>query len=269
VEYINEHWYHISWDTGAYHTKEGQEIVQHLNIGLSTKKEPYLDKQNTEHVHSQKSNNTEPMTTSKTDTEPPEDQDTPVITHQELQIIDQLTSIMSTMTIANVSTIPQGTTGLSQITTTPPQGGGRSGPPGGGMPPGQPTGRGPPAGPPGGGGGPPTGGLPGGAAPAATGVPNLPGIQNGTLKGAMPTTFDSDCAKTDQFIREFGLYCVVNLNNMTIVSPFRRVALALTFMCRPKVDDWVIQYIDLIGTKVYGDNTTNPPMPTMHQFNDE
>jgi hypothetical protein len=37
----------------------------------------------------------------------------------------------------------------------------------------------------------------------------------------------------------------------------------------PKVDDWVIQYIDLVGTKVYGDNTTNLPMPPTHQFNDE
>jgi hypothetical protein len=40
-------------------------------------------------------------------------------------------------------------------------------------------------------------------------------------------------------------------------------------MCGPKVDDWVVQYIDLVGTKVYGDNTTNPPMPPMYQFNDE
>jgi hypothetical protein len=89
------------------------------------------------------------------------------------------------------------------------------------------------------------------------------------LKGAMPTTFDGDRTKTDQFIQEFGLYQVVNLDNATIVSPFRHVTLALTFMHSPKVDDWVIQYIDLVGTKVYGDNMTNPPMPTTHQFNDE
>jgi hypothetical protein len=139
---------------------------------------------------------------SKTDTESPEDQDTPVITHQELQIIDQLATIMSTTMIANVSTIPQGTISLSQVTTAPPPGGGRSGPPGGGAPPGQPTGGGPPTGPPGGGGGPPARGPPGGTAPipAATAAPNLPGIQNGTLKGAVPMTFDGDRAKTDQFI---------------------------------------------------------------------
>jgi Zinc knuckle len=139
------------------------------------------------------------------------------------------------------------------------------------MPPGQPAGGGPPARPPGGGGGPPAGGPPGGTAPipAAAAAPNLPGIQNGALKGAVPTTFDGDRAKTDQFIREFGLYCVVNLDNTTIVSPFRCVALALIFMCGPKVDDWVIQYIDHVGTKVYSDQTTNPPTPAMHQFNDE
>jgi hypothetical protein len=269
IKYINERWYHISWDVGTYHTKEGREITQHLNIGLGTKKEPYLNKQDTECVHSKKSDDTEPTDTSKTDTEPLEDQDTPVITRQESQIIDQLASIMSTTTITNVSTIPQGTTGLSQITTTPPQGGGRSGPPGGGAPPGQPTGGGPPARPPGGGGRPPAGGPPGEVAPAAMAVPNLPRIQNGILKGAMPTTFNGDCAKTDQFIREFRLYHVVNLDNATIVSPFCWVALALTFMCGPKVDDWVVQYIDLVGTKVYGNNTTNPPMPMTHQFNDK
>jgi hypothetical protein len=40
-------------------------------------------------------------------------------------------------------------------------------------------------------------------------------------------------------------------------------------MRRPKVDDWVVQYIDLVGTKVYSDQTTNLPTPTTHQFNDE
>jgi hypothetical protein len=40
-------------------------------------------------------------------------------------------------------------------------------------------------------------------------------------------------------------------------------------MCGPKVDDWVVQYIDHVSTKVYGDQTTNPPTPATHQFNDE
>jgi hypothetical protein len=62
---------------------------------------------------------------------------------------------------------------------------------------------------------------------------------------------------------------VVNLNNATIVSLFQHVALTLTFMRRPKVDDWVVQYINLIGTKVYGDQSTNPPTPPTYQFNDE
>jgi hypothetical protein len=222
VKYINESWYHISWDVGTYHTKEGREIMQHLNIRLGTKHEPYLDHMDAKCIHSKKSNDTEPTTTSKTNTEPQEDQDTPIITHQESKIINQLATIMSTMMIAIVSTIPQGTTSLSQVTTMPPQGGGQSGPPGGGAPSGQPTGRGPPTGPPGGGGGLPMGGPPGGVAPAPTAaaVPNLPGIQNRALKGAVPTTFDSDRAKTNQFIQEFSLYCVINLDNATIISLF-------------------------------------------------
>jgi hypothetical protein len=195
-------WYHISWDTGTYYTKQGCEITQPLNIGLGTKEEPHLKGINATHIHSKESNNTKPMTASKTNTEPPEEQDTPVITCQESQIIDQLANIMSTTMITNVSTIPQGTMGLSQVTTTPPQSGGRSGPPGGGAPSGQPTGRGAPTGPPGGGGGPPARGLPGGAAPmpVAAAAPNLPRIQNSMLKGAMPTTFNGNRAKTDQFI---------------------------------------------------------------------
>jgi hypothetical protein len=173
-----------------------------LSIRLGTKKEPYLNKQNTEHVHSKKSDDTELTTESKTDTEPSEDQDTPVITHQESQIIDQLASIMGTMTIANISTIPQGTTGLSQVTTVPPQGRGQSGPLGGGAPSGPPAGGGPPTGPPGGGSGPPARGLQGGTVPTPTvvAVLNLPRIQSRALKGAVPTTFDGDYAKTNQFI---------------------------------------------------------------------
>jgi hypothetical protein len=152
--------------------------MQHLAIGLGTKKDPYLEGADAEHIHSKESDDTEPTTTSKTDTEPPKDQDTPIITQQESQIINQLASIMSTTTIVNVSTIPQGMTGISQVTTAPPQGGGRSKPPGGGALPGQPAGRGPPARPPGGGGRPPAGGPPGGAAPApgATAVPNILGV---------------------------------------------------------------------------------------------
>jgi hypothetical protein len=270
VEYINECWYHISWDAGTYHTKEGHEITQHLTIRLGTKKAPYLEEADTVCIHSKESDETEPTIALNTNTEPSKDQDTPVITHQESQIIDQLASIMSTMMIVNVSTIPQGMTGLSQVTMVP-QGGGRSGPPGG-APSGQPTGGsgGLPAGLPGGG-GPPAGGPLGGIPPAAaaTAAPNIPGVQNRALKGAVPTTFNGNRAKTNQFICEFGLYHVVNLNNTTIVSPFHWVALALTFMRGPKVDDWVVQYIDLVGTKVYGDQTTNPPTPTTHQFNDK
>jgi hypothetical protein len=99
VEYINERWYHISWDTGTYHTKEGHEITQHLTIGLGTKKAPYLEEVDAAHVHSKESDETKPTTASKTNTEPSKDQDTLVVTYQESQIIDQLASIMSTMTV--------------------------------------------------------------------------------------------------------------------------------------------------------------------------
>jgi hypothetical protein len=134
IEYINDSWYHISWDAGTYHMKRSWEITKIVDIGLGAKSTPYLEGANAKRVHSKESNDTKLTTASKTDTEPPEDQDTPIITCQESQIIDQLASIMSTTTIANVSTIPQGTTSLSQVTTAPMQSGGCSGPLGGGAP---------------------------------------------------------------------------------------------------------------------------------------
>lgn len=78
-------------------------------------------------------------------------------------------------------------------------------------------------------------------------------ITNGELIGVPPSPFDGDRSKADQFITRFGLYCMINERNSVITNPKRRIALALTYIRGPKVDDWVTQQVNALLTKVVGD----------------
>jgi hypothetical protein len=80
VKYINNKWYHTSWEAETYHAQEDGEVPNCIKCGLGTKENPFLSEGDIECVHSKKSDDTEPTTESKTDTELSEDQDTPVIT---------------------------------------------------------------------------------------------------------------------------------------------------------------------------------------------
>jgi hypothetical protein len=73
---------------------------------------------------------------------------------------------------------------------------------------------------------------------------------NGDLIGIPPATFDGDRRKTDQFITRFRLFCIINERNTVITNPKRRVALALTYIRGPKVDDWVDQQCDAPSREV-------------------
>ena len=84
---------------------------------------------------------------------------------------------------------------------------------------------------------------------------------DGELIGLPPTTFDGDRSKTDQFITRFGLYRILNQRNSVFTNPERRIALALTYISGPKVDDWVSQQFNALSTKVVG-NANH--MPTQH-----
>ena len=62
---------------------------------------------------------------------------------------------------------------------------------------------------------------------------------NGGLKGNAPAIFDGNQSKSKAFLREFQLYRILNSRQELMSIPFRRVALALTYIKEEKVDDWV------------------------------
>ena len=121
---------------------------------------------------------------------------------------------------------PGGTGGTSN-----PGGGGGGGNPGGGGNSGGGSGGGGPRG-----GGPRGGGSNPGAAPAPFAAA---GGANGGLKGNMPTVFDGDRSKSDQFLREFCILMMSNRGHHAIMVPLDRIGVALSYIRGKKVDDWV------------------------------
>ena len=115
--------------------------------------------------------------------------------------------------------------------TTPggagPSGGG-GGPPGGG------------GGAPGGGGGTPGGGGGGNPAQAAVG--------DGKPMGALPTIFEGDCSKAESFLREFSTYLLVNYDVPALASFIKRIAIALTCIKVPEVNQWTQQQLEWLMT---------------------
>jgi len=74
-------------------------------------------------------------------------------------------------------------------------------------------------------------------APQAGPIPNA----NGAMKGHAPEIFDGQRKNAAKFIRELGLWKICKIRNEAMTNPFQRVALALSYMKGPKVDDWVLQ----------------------------
>ena len=133
----------------------------------------------------------------------------------------------------------------------------------------------PPQGPPGGGGGSGGGGGQGpGANPAAPNPPPaqqagvLPGA-NGAMKGHAPEIFDGQRKNAAKFMREFGLWKICNVRNEAMINPFQRIALALSYMKGPKVDDWVLQQGDRLTIHVQGNTLINLMIPPTHCDDDE
>jgi hypothetical protein len=116
--------------------------------------------------------------------------------------------------------------------------GGGGGNPGGGSNPGGGGGN------PGGGGGNP-GGNPGVPNPPAA-PPMPPANQDARLMGSAPTEFDGDRAKADQFINELQHYFRINATVPGLQSWIRRVAIALTFIKGPTVDEWALNQGDWV-----------------------
>jgi hypothetical protein len=108
---------------------------------------------------------------------------------------------------------------------------------------------GPPNGPPGGPPGSPLGN--GGAGPGdvsrndhpiplpPAGLP--PPATYGGLKGTTPMIFDGNRKSTKLFMQEFTLYRMINQDSQTMHNAYTRVALVLSFMRGPAINDWVLQ----------------------------
>ena len=76
-----------------------------------------------------------------------------------------------------------------------------------------------------------------------TTIPQQPGpapaqTSNGGLFGSPPEAFDGDRAKAQAFYRSFVRYWKLNIDKTVVTEPYRRVALFLSYLKGPKVEDW-------------------------------
>ncbi|KAH9017702.1 hypothetical protein EDB85DRAFT_2154956 [Lactarius pseudohatsudake] len=62
---------------------------------------------------------------------------------------------------------------------------------------------------------------------------------SGGLRGLPPAVFTGDRSKSDQFLRDFRRFKILNRSNDIMSNPFNRVMHALSYMRGPNVDDWV------------------------------
>ena len=89
------------------------------------------------------------------------------------------------------------------------------------------------------------------------------------MKGHTPEIFDGQRKNAAKFMREFGLWKICNVRNKAMINPFQRIALALSYMKGPKVDDWVLQQGDNLTIRVQGNTLVNPMIPPTHRDDDE
>jgi hypothetical protein len=90
---------------------------------------------------------------------------------------------------------------------------------------------------------------------------------DGGLKGTTPTIFDGNRKNTKQYTQEFTLYRMINQDSNTMQNAYIRMALALSFMRGPAINDWVLQQTEKLYLKCNGD-PMNGIVPT-YQTDDE
>jgi hypothetical protein len=73
------------------------------------------------------------------------------------------------------------------------------------------------------------------------------------MKGQPPTIFDGTRSKTTQFMIEFQLWWMINNQAEVMTNPSSRIALCLSFIRGPKVDNWVTEKINQLRRAVLGD----------------
>lgn len=73
------------------------------------------------------------------------------------------------------------------------------------------------------------------------------------MKGAPPAVFDGTRTKTQQFMTEFQLWWMINSKSEVMTEAFQRIALCLSFIRGPKVDNWVAEKINQLRIAIAGD----------------
>ena len=118
--------------------------------------------------------------------------------------------------------------GIANFFAKPAKCGGGGNPSGGSGPPGRRGGRG----------GTPRGGgaLPGGASAGGSGG----GVK---LGGNPPTEFDGNRSKVEEFMHQFSLYRLTNIDAKQMANPMKRMVLFLRFIKGPNVKHWVKHWI--------------------------
>jgi hypothetical protein len=154
---------------------------------------------------------------------------------QSSAMTSTVTTAAAALTLANTGAPSRLAQNFFSRRAPPPSGGGGSGPSGGT----------PPAVPPGGGGRGGGGGGGGGGLPPA--VP--PGAPGGKLGGNPPTEFMGDCSLADEFMNEFNLYHLTNVDAEQMLNPMKRATLLLGFIKGPNVKDWVKPWTTWIITQ--------------------
>jgi hypothetical protein len=89
------------------------------------------------------------------------------------------------------------------------------------------------------------------------------------LRGHPPEVFDGQRKNTQKFVKEFTLWKMCNLRNEAMTNPFQRIALALSYIKGPRVDDWVAQQSNVTVWKVFGNPNANPPTVPIYHDDDE
>ena len=122
-------------------------------------------------------------------------------------------------------------------------------------------------GPPGGGGG----GLPGGGGGRPGGQPrggaaNQPAQGDRKPMGSLPTIFKGDCSKAESFLREFFTYLLVNYDVPALASFIKWIAITLTCIKGPEVNQWTQQQLEWLMTLQPADNNNATYQQFMTNF---
>jgi hypothetical protein len=71
-----------------------------------------------------------------------------------------------------------------------------------------------------------------------------------SLQGTTPTIFTGDRSLSDTFMHDFKIYKIINPLANVMKQLYAHVAMALSLIWGPKVDDWVDKQLNDLEVKV-------------------